>query len=162
MSNTILTALKAEITRLARKEAKTAVEPVRKPTAHVRSTLAELKRRVDALERQMKSLQAAQPDTSATETAVRETPAGKNWITGKGVRGLRQGLGLSQAQFADLVGVSPNSVYKWESQKGMLQLRHVTKAALLRVRGLSARDVKETLAAAAPAAKANKSKGRKA
>ncbi|NLF22493.1 MAG: hypothetical protein GX590_04965, partial [Lentisphaerae bacterium] len=52
MSHAFLTALKAEITRLARKEAKKAVEPVRKPVVQTRGAIAELKRRVDALEHQ--------------------------------------------------------------------------------------------------------------
>lgn len=153
MSHSFLTALKAEITRLARKEAKKAVEPVRKPVVQTRSAIAELKRRVDALEHQVKILQGACAEAPPAAEVAPERPAEKGWITGKGVRGLRQSLGLSQAQFASLVGVSPNSVYKWESHKGMLQLRRVTKAALLQARGMSAREARDKLAAAAPVAK---------
>ena len=47
MSN-IMTALKAEIVRLARKEVKAAIAPLRKPANATRLTLADLKRRVAA------------------------------------------------------------------------------------------------------------------
>ena len=46
----VITALKAEIARIARKEARQAVAPLRKPANTTRLTLADLKRRVAALE----------------------------------------------------------------------------------------------------------------
>jgi len=49
---------KDEIIRLARKEAKTAITPVRKPSIAARKALAELKRRFSALEKATKSLAA--------------------------------------------------------------------------------------------------------
>lgn len=48
--------LKDEISRIARKEAKQAVAPFRKPTAGARRTFADLKRRMAALEKVNKQL----------------------------------------------------------------------------------------------------------
>jgi uncharacterized Zn finger protein len=43
--------------------------------------------------------------------------------TGKSVTRLRKQLGLSVAQFAQKLGVTPASVYRWESTQGPLQLQ---------------------------------------
>ena len=57
MSN-VITALKAEISRIARKEAKALTAPLRKPANATRLTLADLKRRVAALEKQIRQADA--------------------------------------------------------------------------------------------------------
>ena len=149
MSN-IITALKAEIARIARKEAKQAVAPLHKPTTGARHVLADLKRRVAALEKENKRMAALLSKIPHPEP--KEEPAkAKGWISGKGVRSLRQKLGLSQDAFAKLVGVSPNCVYQWESKPGMLRLRENTRAAVFAARDLGAREAKAKLAAMAAA-----------
>ena len=140
----LMTVLKAEITRVARKEAKAALEPLLKQSGDTRSALADLKRRIDVLEKASKRLNVAlvkpEPQPEPVSTGTRE------WISGKGVRSLRQKLGLSQAAFAKLVGVSLNAVCKWESKPGMLRLRDATKAGVMAVRGLNAKEAKTKLA----------------
>ncbi len=151
----IMTALKAEIVRLARKEAKAATDPIRKPANTTRLTLADLKRRVAALEKQLKQANSQLAKVPLPEPAAEPTSP-KNWISGKGVRSLRQNLGLSQDAFSKMVGVSPNCVYQWESKPGMLRLRTATKAALLAARGLTAGEAKaklEEMGKAKPAAR---------
>ena len=139
-----MTVLKAEITRVARKEAKASVEPLLKQSGVTRATLADLKRRIDVLEKASKHLNVTlakpepQPETVPVST--------REWISGKGVKSLRQKLGLSQAEFAKLVGVTPNAVYLWESKPGMLKLRSATKASVMAVRGYSAKEAKAKLA----------------
>lgn len=139
--------LKDEIARIARKEAKLAVAPLHKPTASARRTFADLKRRVAALEKTNKELWSARERASQPVSEVPEAPAkAKGWISGKGVRSLRQGLGLSQQAFAKLLDVGHNTIYKWESKPGMLQLRGSTRAALMSARQLGAREAKAKLA----------------
>ena len=150
---------KDEVVRLARKEAKAAVNPIRKPAVAVRKAVAGLKQRVAALEKQVKGMTALLSKIPQPEPVA--APAGsRNWISGKGVRSLRQKLGLSQEGFAKLVGVTPNGVYNWERQPGMLRLRAVTKAAVMAVRGLGAREAKAKLAEMGKGKKTKK--GRKA
>jgi DNA-binding transcriptional regulator YiaG len=149
----IMTALKAEIVRLARKEVKAATDPIRKPANATRLTLADLKRRVSALEKQLKQASAQLAKVPLPEPA-QEPASPKNWISGKGVRSLRQKLGLSQEAFAKLVGVSPNCVYQWEAKPGMLRLREKTRAAVFAARELGAREAKAKLAEMASAKKA--------
>jgi DNA-binding XRE family transcriptional regulator len=133
--------LRSEISRLARKEAKAAASPLRKPSVAARKAFAGLKRRVASLERETKRLAALvakipvpQPEPSA---------GARNWISGKGVKSLRRRLGLSQEAFAKLVGVTSNAVYVWESKPGMLRMREATTAAVMSVRGLGAREAKK-------------------
>lgn len=154
---------KDEIARIARHEAKQAVAPFRKPTSSARRTFADLKRRVAALEKSDKLLRAAL--AKLPQPAPQEAPAkNKGWISGKGVRNLRQKLGLSQDAFAMLVGVTPNCICLWERKPGMLRLRDNTRAALLAARLPGAREAKARLAKmkpVRPAAKRGRRKGRK-
>ena len=155
----VMSVLKAEITRLAKKEAKAAVDPVRKPSIGARKSLADLKQRVAALEKQVKGLNAGLSKVPQQEPVA--APIGpRNWISGNGIRSLRQKLGLSQEAFAKLVGITPNGVWKWESQPGMLRMRDATKATVMAVRGLGAREAKQRLdeMAKAKPAKAKKVK----
>ena len=58
---------------------------------------------------------------------------------------MRRKLRLSQAQFARLLKVSPVSVYLWEKKQGALKLRDATRAAVLGLRGMGAREAKQRL-----------------
>ena len=141
----IITALKAEIARIARKEAKQAVAPLRKPAIGARHALADLKRRVATLETDNQRLAALR--SKVPQPAPTEEPAkAKGWVSGKGILSMRRKLGLSQEAFAKLVGVSPNAVYQWERKSGMLRLRSKTQAAVMAVRELGAREAKAKLA----------------
>mgnify|MGYP002261406726 CR=1 FL=1 len=52
---------------------------------------------------------------------------------------------LSQANFGKLLGTTPGTVYLWEKKEGALNLRDKTKAAILSIRGMRAREAKEKL-----------------
>jgi DNA-binding transcriptional regulator YiaG len=149
----IMSVLKSEISRIARKEARAATAPLRKPKGATRSTLADLKRRVAALEKENKRMAALLSKLPQPEPKVEPAKA-KGWISGKGVRSLRQKLGLSQGAFAKLLGVGPHTIYKWESKPGMLRLRGKTRPALMAARQLGAREAKAKLAEMAAAKKA--------
>lgn len=143
----IVKVLKQEISRIARKEAKAAVAPLRKPHGRARIDIAGLKRRVALLEQANKQLQDRLAQCGdAPAVAVATEPSGKGWISGKGVRSLRKRLGLLQAEFATLVGVSTQAVHTWESKPGLLRLRKAPKAAVLAARSLGAREARTRLA----------------
>jgi DNA-binding transcriptional regulator YiaG len=141
----VVQVLKAEITRLARKEARAAVAPIRRPSVRLRKEVADLKRRVALLQQENKQLLARLTRIETTLPAPAPATEKKAWISGKGVRSLRKRLGLTRAAFAKLVKVSDNAVYIWESKPGMLKLRDTTKAAIFSVRGLGAREARERL-----------------
>ena len=138
MSN-ILKELKAEIARLARKEAKQVVAPVKKASANYRGLIAGLRKQIDVLQGEVAALRRAAPKGEKT-LAVQE-PAGRFWITGSGVKTLRTRLGLTQQQFAGLAGVSSQAVFRWERNKGKVNLRKAAAGKLQGLRGIGKRDV---------------------
>ena len=137
--------LREEISRIARHEAKVAVTPIRKPTIRLRKDVANLKVRLALLEKATKELQAVVAKIQAAQPEAVPELQEKGWISGKGVKGLRKKLGLSQNDFAKLVGVSSQAVVLWESKPGMLKMRDTSKAAVFAVRGLGKAEAKQRM-----------------
>lgn len=136
----VMNVLKSEIIRLARKEAKSASAPARKIIAVQRGLIADLRRQVNALQKELGVLKRT---VSASRKAVapKEHPAGRFWITGKGVKALRKKLGLTQAGLARLAGVSLATIVKWESAEGKISIRRKgTAARLQEIRVMKKRD----------------------
>lgn len=133
--------LKSEITRLARKEIRGAVEPLRKANAGYRREIAELKRQLAGLQRELKASGRAAPRVAPVEAvrAPRFVP--------QGLKSLRARLGLSASDFGRLVGASGQSVYNWEAGKAVP--RAGQQAALAAVRGLGKREAARRLEASA-------------
>lgn len=120
---------RAEITRLARKEARGLVEPARKAATASRREVTALKRRVEQLERALAAVQksartgkaAAAP---AAEKSLRFRP--------QGVRAHRDRLGLSAEDFGRLLGVSSQAIYNWEQGSARPRPAMLDKFASLR------------------------------
>jgi len=145
MSN-VAKALRAEISRVSRKEAKSAVDPISKSNITLKKIVADLRKRVAMLEKEhMRRLGARREEKAETPPKPLEETK-KARFTSKGIRSLRSKLGLSQASFAKLVGVTTHAVYLWETKEGALNLRDKTREALLSIRGLSASGAKVKLA----------------
>ena len=145
MSN-VVKLLKAEIARISKREAKSATQVIGKSTVWLRKTVADLKKRLVLLEKENKHLQAAIKEFQITHPEKTEQEEGnKARFTSKGILALRKKLRLSQADFGKLVGTTTHAVYLWEKKTGALNLRDKTKAAILSIRGLGAREAKEKL-----------------
>ena len=157
MSN-ILKELKAEISRLAKKEARAVVAPVKKASATYRGLIAGLRKQVNALQKEVAGLKRAMPKADKV-LANKTEPEGRFWITGKGVRKLRKRLGLTQAVFGKLVGVTPNAVVLWERKDGKIGLRKATAGRLQEIRGKGKREVAGILGKS-KAVKVSKVKGK--
>ena len=158
-----LSVLKAEISRLARKEAKSVVAPVQKASATYRGLIASLRKQVAALQKEVAMLKRSAPRADKV-LATKAEPEGRFWITGKGVKAMRKRTGLTQAKFAKLVGVSVPTVVNWEKTNGKLNLRKATAGALQGLRGKGKREVAEMLPkeAKAPQTKAPRQKNKAA
>lgn len=144
MSN-VMKELKSEITRLARKEATAIVAPVRKINAAQRGLIAGLRRQVDAMQKELSGLKKAVPAPEAALQA-KDAPEGRFWITGKGVKALRKKLGLTQALFAKLAGVTGQTVVNWEGAEGKVDIRKkATIARLQAIRGMGKKQAAEIL-----------------
>ncbi len=135
------TILKGEITRLARKEIKAAIDPIRKSNAGHRKEIAELKRLVASLQR---GLKAASKLSEARADSSEESTAGKRF-SAKSLKSLRAKVGLSASEFGLLVRASGQSVYKWETGKAVP--RASQQAALAAIRGIGKREAAQRLAA---------------
>ena len=144
MSN-IAKALKAEISRISRKEAKSATGPIAKANIDLKKSIVDLKKRFAALEKENKRLVAGVKKEKAVPPQEPSEETKKPRITSTTIRSLRNRLGLSQADFGKLAGVTTGAVYLWETKEGPLNLREKTKAALLSIKGMGARDAKEKL-----------------
>lgn len=129
--------LKAEISRLAKKEIKREMASLRKASAQYRSDIAALKRRNTELERtlarlgrQTRKVSPAAPGEASDRENLRWRPAG--------FAKLREKLGLSAADMGRLIGVSALSVYKWE--KGQVKPRAAQLAAVAAIRHIGKRE----------------------
>ncbi len=141
----IAAVLKDEICRLARKQTRPVFGKLHKDAAALKRWVADLKRRVAGLEAESKRLKSR---VEGLEGAVPKAPpdaVAKARFSAKVIKALRRKLGVSQGDLGKLVGVSTNSVYKWEQKGGRLKLRQGTAAALLALRGLGKREVRARL-----------------
>ncbi len=137
--------LKAEITRISKREAKLLSSPTRSSTIHLKKTVADLKQRLSILEKTNKELQKQVATLIANQPAPTEQPEGRTWISGKGVKALRKKLGLTQGEFGKLTGVTSHAVVLWESKPGMLKFRDTTKKAIMAIRGIGKAEARKRL-----------------
>jgi len=120
--------LQLEITRLARKEIKKELEPVKRVNASQRGYIADLRREVTELQKEVARLQRA-----ASKAPVEIDDSKGFWISGKGVVSLRKRLGVTQAELAVLANVSTQSIVKWEKHEGKIPFRREETADAVRV-----------------------------
>src|SRR4051794_23964645 len=125
------TVLKSEISRVSRKEVRGETQALKKSISQYRSQIADLKRRMHALEQQVRRVGKGSRPAEAAE----DEPAGHLRFSAKGLAAQRRRLGLSAAAVARLLGVSALSVYKWESGKTRPRARQIEAIAGLRGMG---------------------------
>lgn len=135
---------KDEISRLARKELRAAVDGLKKAASTHRSDIAALKRRTQDLERELYRLakdraRAAPPSPPDGEDSA--TPAR---FSAKALARERKRLGLSAHEVGLLVGASSQSVYNWEQAKAQPRARHMP--ALVALKSLSKKDAQQLVA----------------
>ena len=138
----IATVLKAEITRLARKELREESEGLKRTVALQRKEIATLKARLQALEKIVQRLgktptaPRAEPRAPVSNVAVQSEAIEGLRFRAAGLASNRKRLGLSAADFALLIGTTGQSIYSWEagkskpraeSLKAIASLRHVGK-----------------------------------
>lgn len=138
--------LKAEIQRISRREIKSSVTPIHASSVALKKTVADLKKKIAVLEAESKRLLSSQKPLQAQQPAEASEKAR---ITAKSIRTLRSKLGLTQADFAKLIGVSGQNVLDMEHKEGRLQVRQKTRANILAVRGIGKREAKKRLASIA-------------
>ena len=134
--------LKAEIARLARREIRKSMTPLKRLGAARRRQIADLRRQISALQQELKNVSRAKAAAALPEAGEGQ---GRFWITGKGVRSLRKRLGLTQAEFGKLADVSVPTVVHWESAKGAVPV--LRKETIVRLRDIRALNKRSAAAA---------------
>ena len=135
------TVLKSEISRVSRKEVRGETQALKKSVSQYRTQIADLKRRMQALEQQVKRLRKVATSVGAAEVELE--PQTKIRFSAKSLVAQRRRLGLSAAAMARLLGVSALSVYKWES--GNTRPRAKQIEAIASLRSMGKRDVAQRL-----------------
>lgn len=141
----IASVLKQEIARVAKKEAKGLVEPLRRQVAVLRHDNAEHKRQRAALDRRLADMLRVMRRAGLEETAPARGDGGvARRFSPAHLKAQRARLGLTAAEFGALVGCAKKSIYKWES--GRVRPREAQLQLLAAVRGLSRREALARLA----------------
>jgi DNA-binding transcriptional regulator YiaG len=138
----IATLLKAEITRLARKEVRAETTALRKASAAHRRQIAALKREMAALERRSKSIAKS---ARSGAPSVEVDKGMKHRFSAKGFKALRAKLGLSASDLGTLLGVSMQSIYNWE--RGTATPRASQVSAIVGLRSMGKREAMNRLQA---------------
>jgi len=122
--------LKAEISRVARKEIRGETAALKKAVSAYRAEIADLKRRSKELETTLRRLSKASPKKAP---ALKVDDSAQNLrFSAKGLASHRKRLDLSAADCALLLGASDQSVYKWEDGKARPRAKHLPAIAALR------------------------------
>ena len=138
----IATALKAEISRIARREIRLETASAKKFQGAARSEIAKLKREVQSLQSQLRKASRA---TRVSATSGEEEPGRVARVSPKAIASLRRRLGLSAETFGRLLGTSSQSIYNWEAGKATPRGESAVKIASLK--GVAKRVVAAHLAA---------------
>jgi DNA-binding transcriptional regulator YiaG len=134
------TVLKEEIARVARKEIKAAVGKLRDDNQALKRSISALKRELASQDAELKHLRkqiGKSTKASAAKSSTGDDDDGRFWVTSNGIKSLRKKLGLTQAEFAELLGVSGQAVYQWEAKSGTLKVRSKTREAIIEARKLN-------------------------
>lgn len=129
--------LASEIRRLAKKEVKTALQPLQ-------GQILALKKTISAQNAKIKALEKCRPATPKNKTEITPVTDKQVRLTPERIIKLRQKLGLTQGQFATLLDSNTFSVSHWEN--GKATPRDVFKRKIAALRGLGKRKLSKLLA----------------
>jgi DNA-binding transcriptional regulator YiaG len=136
MMPNIAIALKAEIARISRKEIKGETEDFRKASAQYRAQIAALRRRIEVLEKQVKrASNGALVGAGTAHGSTEENGGVRRRFSSARLSSCRKKLGLSAADFGALIGVTGQSIYKWESGEARPRAKQLDAIASVRTLG---------------------------
>ena len=129
----IASILKAEISRVARKEVRTEIEALRKSSVAHRASIAALRRQVEALEKALrKAVKSAAGRSAASGQDAAAHSNVKRRFSASRLAAHRTKLGLSAAAYGKLVGVSGQTIYHWEQSKARPRAAQLESLASVR------------------------------
>jgi DNA-binding transcriptional regulator YiaG len=128
----IASVLKAEITRLARKEMRATTDTLRSAVTAYRSEIAALKRRTQALESELRRVRRS---IKSAERQADEPQTTQSRFSASALASQRRRLGLSAHDMGLLLGTSGQSVYNWEAGKARPRAKYMSSIAALKTMG---------------------------
>ncbi len=135
--------LKMEIGRLARKEMKRSFPSLKQDLATIKRSVGQLNKKAAKLEKVVSRYATAADKKHKASLHASEEEVKGSRLSPRLVQKLRKRLRLSRKAFADLAGVSANTVYMWET--GKTSPNRAGKAALVGLRKLRMREAKKLL-----------------
>ena len=138
--------LREEVQRLAKRQVKAALTPVKRDTVRLKKHVADLRRDLTALTRTSRELLARVTAVVATkESEVATERAATLRPTSKSLARLRHRLDLTQVEFGRLMGVSGQAVLNWERKGSRVRMRSANLAALARIQKIGKREARRRL-----------------
>jgi hypothetical protein len=132
---TLAATLRSEIRRLAARELKRILRPLRRVQKHVK-TLRQMsrgqKRSLASVERRIERIKARTAFRVAGRTGRGSGPR----LSPESIRTLRDRLRMTRLEFAKLVGVSPGSIFGWETGRTLPRDRSLSRVIDLRKMGV--------------------------
>ena len=129
----IASALKAEITRVSRKEVRSEIDSLKKASSQHRAAIAQLRREVADLQKQLKRAgSAAAAEARVAKSVDADTP---RRFSATRLAAHREKLGLSAAAYGKLVGMSGATIYLWEQGKSRPNAEQIQQLAAVRALG---------------------------
>ena len=128
----LATALKAEVRRLAAKEVNKGLRQVRALQRQIRKLRANARvhrRSLRAVERSFDRMQARMPSTGGRRGRGAR-------LSAEDIRSLRSRLGMTREQFSKLLGVSPGSIFGWETGRTVPRGRSMARVVEVRKMGV--------------------------
>ena len=137
--------LSDEIHRLAKKEAKTAMEPLKLQLAKLRAQIADQKEQIKNLQNKtIAEVQVKDASSKETQPDDKQSSDTKNIkLSCDKIKKIRKKLGLSQVAFAKLIGTCHNSIGRWES--GFCKPNGEAKEKISELAQLGKRDLQKRL-----------------
>nr|WP_295771643.1 helix-turn-helix domain-containing protein [Rhodoferax sp.] len=128
--SSLISSLKSEITRVARKELKGELQSLRKVTTVHRSEIAALKRQLKSLAAELKGVKRTNK-SGVDAPSAGEAPEKHSGIrfTAQRFAALRAKLGLTQSELAKVLDASSLSVHKWETGAAQPRAAQLAKIA---------------------------------
>jgi len=149
--------IKAEIERLAKREIRKVLVPLKRDVRSLKSTASQLRRAVLPLERFAAEEQRA---LAKREVRLEVSPdeVKKSRLSPRLIKTLRKKLGITQKELAILTGVTVGAADQWE--KGKFTPKAEKKAAFAALRKLGRTEVKKLLKSKTPKTATDKKRAR--
>jgi DNA-binding transcriptional regulator YiaG len=138
--------LREEVQRLAKRQVKAGLAPIKRDTVRLKKQVTELRRELVALTRTCRELLARVTAVVVTkETEVATERVATLRPTSKSLVRLRRRLALTQVEFGRLMGISGQAVLNWERKGSRVRMRSANLAALAGIQKMGKREARRRL-----------------